>query len=850
MTQTPVAAAISWGGVGFNAIRVPASLAQQSVPRIGTGSEVQRSGRQGVTPMRFDDFSAGLMSTSRIMNWERDKGRYWDSQGLMAHIPGILALPYVNTSQATFISVDASGYRAANKRGHAVMFEGQWIGFADTLMMRSTSTSDATLTVPGTADNVTEKVTAVAVGDVASVQSLVRAGSTTDDIEYTQDATGSTVTWTKFVTLTGTPYINWIKFFPQWNQWILSGRVTDALGKGLWHFGQADSLPITAPGPVVFRDGKDTPGSAADTTMASVDLAVVGYDNRGADIIMSGGANVTANAAAGDTTGEVIFGNGAFSAAVGYAKGRRITGIQLVVAHTESGTSDNLYCTAAIVRAGGSSSLSFSDGAELGTSGTDTYGGSSSTGGLQATTTDLAELTVSLGYVTLATAAEVAIGDLDVTDVDVTITYANDGTPVPANLGGFGISVPSAPDTVYEVTPVSDDLTAVTVQRVLKKNTFSFDSSANRPVADVAYPHTGIDYVGLLSSFQGGCAVLGGSNETTWNQCKLLTSDDQTIDLRMPQTIGTKAITATAAYAQGNVLIVDVAVTDGSDAVKLYYYDGRWHVGGVWQDSGSAISTEPILWAESALNSRVNFFYRLYPVSTTHLAGAREFLPSDLFADPFLTNTSQVKQNGALWIQSVILDGGPEEANKAIMSLQAQSLRIDDNTSHGSVRVYIEVGGDTTFASPAIDKTFDAAAERFADQNINSAFDPGTAYRTMIVRIALGHEAGSTESPNGLPILLSLSHQWPHLQQWAFDLIGDPKSPINQPQDLIYIGERLKAASDTKVANRLLGAGIDKPATLEGFDIEYAPRLGQMVPLASLIASAVVTFRQTAGSTS
>lgn len=834
---------IEWGGIPFYAYRVSPELAKQMLPRLNTGNEVSREGRDGITSFRVDDLSGGFLASPHIQPWDRDKNKYYFNQGLETHRPGRLTLPPKNTTDAALQTVDASGYRAANKRVHSAMFEGDWVGFIDTQMIRSASTTDPALELPGT-DNVTEKVTAVAVGDVAGTPSLVIAGAATDNIQYTQDAAASTVSWTELVSLSDTPYINWIKYFPQWQTWIFSGRPSTAAGKGIYHFAQDASLPVSSFSKVVDRLTKDQL-STNTTNLSSVDLAITGVDNGSASadsgFMTASGGGATCTPAAGVTTSTIYYGNGNFSAATNFAKGRRVTGIQVVVTHEVNNADANIYVVACKVRAGGSSSISFSDGSEVGTSGSDTFGGSSVTGGLNITTDDLAELAVEISYVALSSGA--GTRTITISDVDVTITYATDGDTVTPTLGGFGWQVPSEPDVVYEIAPESDDLTGNTVRRILKKYTFTWDATTDRPVVDVEYPAINLNTCGLGCDYTGGIAVAGGSTNSVFDTLKLIDSQGRVLDVDFRKSHGTNALTITQMFSQGEVLIVDTAYTDGSEAQRWMLYRNRWHASWVQQDKASAISTEPILWAETTHNLQLNYAYRFFPVSTTALAGAREFVAPDLFSDPFLTNTSVVRQDGPLYVQLVELDVGPEEANKTILTMQCQSRFIDDDTAYGSVQVQIDTGGDRTVTAAEVDITWDASSELFTDRTIVSSGDPGVAFRTQIWRITLDHATGTARTPNGLPLLQTTSQQFPHLEVVTFVL-----DSAEQNGDLLALKDRFIALANVKNVQKLLGGGLKMPAMYVDMPLQYEATVGVEAPLPPQIKGAAIAFRRTTGS--
>lgn len=412
-------------------------------------------------------------------------------------------------------------------------------------------------------------------------------------------------------------------------------------------------------------------------------------------------------------------------------------------------------------------------------------------------------------------------------------------------VGGFSLGKdPAVANSLVIIAPQRDEMTTILVPREAWRLVFGFDPDRNGPVVtSITKLNTGLPYVGGGQYFQGGAAFFGGSNHTLWNQVKHIGSDGVTRELGFPTSHGGNPLTITSMWAQGAFLMVDTAETDGSEAQRFVYFNAKWFPGWVLQSKGNAIATEPILWAESTVGLQQNVAYRPFPVSTTALAVAREFVPPDLSDDPHRANTTQVKHNGPLYTQLVELDVGPEEANKAILALISQSRRIDNNTSYGSLRVLIDTGGDTAISAAEIDQTFDAVAETFTDRNITTSLNPGIAYDTQIIRLILDHEAGSTETPNGLPLLELLAMQWSHLE--TFKVVLDKNQSHPSPKSLVTA---LKATADGKVVQRFNGGGYDVPAVLEGADFKYKwMGIGRMLPGWSGVERAELIFRRVAG---
>ena len=150
-----VAQPYTWGTVGFHGVYQPTRFNPSSLNRIGVGSSLDRSGRMGVDTLVFDDFSGGFLIKSQYSKFADFKNHYYINQGYITHIPGVMALSYENVTNTAIVSADFSGYRAANKRMHAAMFNGIWVGFLDTHMIHSTSTSSQPIRSPRAAGSST-----------------------------------------------------------------------------------------------------------------------------------------------------------------------------------------------------------------------------------------------------------------------------------------------------------------------------------------------------------------------------------------------------------------------------------------------------------------------------------------------------------------------------------------------------------------------------------------------------------------------------------------------------------------------------------------------------------------------
>ena len=184
------------------------------------------------------------------------------------------------------------------------------------------------------------------------------------------------------------------------------------------------------------------------------------------------------------------------------------------------------------------------------------------------------------------------------------------------------------------------------------------------------------------------------------------------------------------------------------------------------------------------------------------------------------------------------------EFDYVVLALQAQSRFIDNDTSYGSLRVLIDTAGDRTIASAEVDQTFDAAAELFTDRNIASSSDPGVAYRSMIVRLILNHEAASAETPDALPLAIFSYAQGRALERFAVEL--DFFQPAYQSP--VHLLNALKTLKATKGIQRFSGGGYDTPAALVevSFD-ETQPTMGSIPPNWRDVKKPIAIFERTIG---
>jgi hypothetical protein len=412
---------------------------------------------------------------------------------------------------------------------------------------------------------------------------------------------------------------------------------------------------------------------------------------------------------------------------------------------------------------------------------------------------------------------------------------------------------PHRANRLCAVAPPTNEATTVLKNRQIHFLDFEYDTAGERVL--VTETRAPIElHVEDVQWYQGGLAALCGRTPGPATSIKLVDDDNVVRDLGFVAVHGTTAVRAVAAFTVGSVLFYWVCDNASTDMQLWCYYNGKHHAYGALASKtlAGAMSTKPLAWAERTLNTFLNTIYTFYP-SGTNTAVIRQFVPENpLSDDPFLTNTSEVKQDGPLYLQTVEIAPLPEEANSSLMALQMQSRRVDDNTSYGSVVVIGNTSGDHAFSAQAwtnANGTFDATSECFTDRAIVTSNDPGVAVRTIIHRITLDHQASSAETPCALPFTMFYSSHWPPLER--FGVVLDE----NQAESPEAFADRLKDKMATKSVQRFRGQGRDFPAMLDmtrgGYEFEYdATKFVTAQPRWSDMKKRVLYFAQTPGATS
>lgn len=853
-----------------------------------------------VTPLswRIADLSGGLRPLSTLAGRDEGASTQWYNEGLLALPGGILTLPYKSTAQTALAAVDVTATRTGNGRVHGLMWPtssgGRFIATLGPNLYKDTSVSDPALTAPATADNITDDVLAMWTGVInGSYAMIIGTDSTTDDIKFTTDPTADTITWAAGVT-----YANandrcyWGAYLADLGQHVVGGVLNNI--PRVYSFKGATATPLTSTTvrPVVFAAGSDVPNPDAtllNTGQVSPTSAYTGTVSGITRVITeaTGEWATPTNAIGSDDSRATasIPGSGGLITHMLFLSGFNLAELvpaaaldirlKVEIERSEGDAAHNI--TDAVITVGSNLSVSATDYAGGVNDGITGYT-FSPTGGNKATTTEYpvaaseavatyggeadrwggdltAALVRSADFCVAIMAAGAASGVVNVDDLLVTVYYTLPGTEVSSTTLGAGAGIlatggytcrdgpdPVNPSRVSISSPESNDPTGLNVRRRLLDLTFAYDSDNDRLTLDESRPPIGEGTLIDFDYFLGGKAVVVGPSFDESIEVKVVTEDYEVHSAGFPQIHGSTAVRAGPLFARGLALFQWVFHNDSTDCQLWMFFDGRWlPYGALFSKTlGGAMSTKPIPWAEKSFGEHQQQIYCFYP-SSTNTAVIRQFVPSNPFSDPNLTNTSQVKQDGPLYVQLPETAVFPPEDRNAVLALQSQSRRIDDNTAYGSLRVLMDTGGDTAIASAEVDQTFDATAETFTDRNLASSSNPGVAFKTLIVRLIGNHQASSAETPNLLPLVIHTVSQPPFLPEIEVRI----KKSVYQPKALY---DALSTAQASKTVNRFSGGGFNDPFVVTSVKARWKPDIGTMQPSWSdLEGDMVVTLRQVRG---
>ena len=381
--------------------------------------------------------------------------------------------------------------------------------------------------------------------------------------------------------------------------------------------------------------------------------------------------------------------------------------------------------------------------------------------------------------------------------------------------GGYFAGRDQLDDLVfYVVAPVQSNEEDTVVQpRGLYKCTLTVtpDVAVERLSLQMAHVEAAIPHL-------GGVLVAGGSSPGPAKLLKHIDATGQIDNWNFPGLHGSTPVGIVNMFSHGDTAILEVAADDGSNAQWWYYINGAYHGSTVLDTAPAAL---PLAWAgQPAWDTHQNRVFRIYPVST-NIAAGRAFLPPDLFADPFFANTSELKQDGPLFLRTPKLElMGPFESDNVITRIRHGGDQISAVAgSYGTVQYELELATDSadidaTFATPAV--STGALDSRFEEYNVAAAGQP---YRLAMVKLTLDNDGtsnDSTKTPNGVPFVIAGSTARAHVSRYTFE--------IWSPEALAAIDRTyghwsnflavLKAAAATQSVQRLLFSRLDVPASL------------------------------------
>lgn len=762
---------IEYGGRVIPVKQVTETFRDQNPPAIRQGPP-NRSDRQGVRQYKLQSLHKGLgiLRGSEI----NDNLRYSDSEGLIAHQPFSLFLPYVRTTQSALTATDISGFRAANKRVHSLnstlgQSKLRFYAGVGTKLYRNDSDTVAALEDSGLV--MTDNITGMFEGKANNTRYLIiTSDDDTDDISGVADPGGVSPVLAKIVAHLHA------------DDWFGGGASLNTIGSGynifygkndqevgLWYTKHSDAL-LTALSPVVLNETRSVVGTL-DTAVTSATFPSSGSQDfdTGTNawtnpeyITADGnpGAAASGTLAASTDTNYLIASGFDFTAIPSSAV---IVGIVVTTNSYESDTDDNISVGVVELLLNGSKiGVNLGNDNEISTSSssTQTFGSSSTTWGASLTGADV-QTGIAVRAQWRASASAVS-ASASVDYISMTITYRLPGAIASIPLGGYVLGKdPSDPTTVYIVAPErQDETTSVNVPRILWKCDFSYDAAGNRPTVAVNQVNTGLAHIEAACFALGGVCVTGDTKSGVGKTVKLVRSDGSISDLGF----GTGGHGYAAEWGiinmwgQGRNLICEAATEAGTSVQTWLQFDGTWNP----MDKKQTVTSLPLAWAEDPqicveLLSR----YRIYPDSTNTNV-SRIFHPRNTFLDPINNNTSEIKEDGYLSITLPELDlFGPEEAEKQLLTIWCLTREVSSTNA-------IKVEYSTDASSYTTATTFTSYASKYT-------FTTPVSFRTLKIRISLTHTASSTGTPNGLPILFEGLVRWVPQRKFTIDI--EPDNP-------------------------------------------------------------------------
>lgn len=835
---------VTWGTTFFKASRISAPLLEQQVQRIGTGLPVDRLGREGPIPYVLSDFSAGLEVSPGIYSVERGAGKYRVNLGVQTRLRGLCCLAYEPTNQSAVTSdEDISSAVASNWRRH------------DLLTAVGSSTGNRYYSALGhklyrvnsgaweVADTFTDVVTAMAELEVGGSKVLaVATNGATDDVKYTTDPTAGTISWVTLVALSSGDYITGMDFFqtlgPGTN--VVVGKITT---NGMWYMEGAEaaawsmktlvledtkneedpSTPLTTTGPQsptwASADNEDSAtggprvnsSATAERMLWASPLFVLASDNSRA------ACTFATDQAVNDLSGYLYAGGFDFSSVPPVAL---VKGLNYAMEGRDSSASGNDPCRdfdVSLLVNGSRKGINRAEdtGAPFlsSTDSTREWGDTDDDGdddwGAEWTGADLQHVVMRFQF--RISVVPTVQKNAEIDHMVLSATWRLPGTQPSLPLGGYDIARnASRPLRMTVVTPRADDTAGTTVPREMWHLDFQWDAAGGRPTVTLSQPNEGMDYVWCATSVLGGYLMGGGSGAVPGDQLRFINSSGRLLNYLLPQEHNGQRVAVNAVYGVGSWAILEMLHYSSGTTVadRQWWYLDLGESPSYFPDfviqslSGLSISAAPPPSGVALVDSADNLIFSAFP-NSTDTAVQRVFCPPDPSADPRVANTDQAFTDATVYLETVRLAIGPEDANKSLGTIQFIGDEISANGSgYGTVKVEVSTDGGSTFP---VSNTFNAYLGEYEEPSA------GRAYNDLLIKITPSHGAGTTETPNALRILFSTSQQWPWLQTYVF-WVDDPE---DFEPNLYQFLTGVQTLIDTKVTQPLSFADRqDIPAKL------------------------------------
>ncbi len=805
---------VEFGGRIIPVKSVAENFRDQTPPAIRQGPSA-RSDRQGVRGYKIQSLHKGLgvLRGSEL----NDNLRYRSSQGLWAHQPFGLFLPPVLTSQAALAAVDISGFRAANKRMHALNSTlGQsklrfYLGVGKKFY-RTTSDSNAALA--DSSLSLTDNITGMFEGKMNNTRYIfLTTDGDTDDCVAISDPTATGPTNTKAFAYTAGDWVGGGASLPNsgpgWNLWY--GKIGGTTG--LFYTLHSDAA-LTAPKPLVLTDTKDNINTS-NATQNTGAVSPAEYASAGAmdgfsfsSTPWTDGANIGAS---DNTYAQCVVGAGEGEMIVSYNYGfdipigSSIVGVKVEVEKKESAAADDVYDIAAALTRGAQMTLLNSGDVIVSVIpvGTDkqsstewptadaytTYGGATDTWATALTPEIINSTAFGFG---IAPEGRGVGGTAYIDHIRMTVYHRPPGTQAKIPLGGYVLGGdPLDPNVVYIVAPeFQDETTTVNVPRIVWRVETMWQPDQQRPTVTLSKVPTSMVHVESACFSLGGLVVSGDTKSGVGKKIRLIRPDGTGTDLGFNSTGQgyTEEWGVVNVWGADRILICDVALESATVVQTWLHFDGSWHP----VSPRETITSLPLAYSRSDIGVELLQRYRLYP-TTTNTTATRTFHPRSFLLDPLANNTTEVKADGVMTITLPEMDLlGPEESEKVMLTLWCLSR---DVSASNTIRIRYSTDGGSTYTTAT---TFTSFGSKYT-------LTVPVAFRTVIIEIGLNHTASSAGTPNGLPILIEGAVRWTPQRQWTCDLEPDSPDFLDRfpggIEDLWDTLAAMNTTEDLKIAN-------------------------------------------------